>query len=329
MWVNQIRENGLGFYYFYLWCNTVCMFLQGWAEVILHLGQTWVPEYLFSFSTLSFGPVLLTCVTPQSQAPPGVNCSSPIDSRSPLGVGAVSWAKEVFYLSPGAKHFCIYSFPRCSGSVPGPWRQEVMLSPAVVNVFYSYKRKSEEVVNVSSPENIRSTTTCTPVSLRDIFSPGSCPKSSHSTQQKLVERSSRRMWTTVRSKLPLQFSSVQFSRSVISDSSWPHGPQHARPPCTTSTPRVYSNSSPLSQWCHSNISSVAPFCVQSSPASGSFQMSQLFTSGGQSIGVWASVSVLPMNTQDWSPLGWTGWISLQSKGLSRVFSNTISVFTSL
>ena len=145
-WVNQISENRLGFYYFYLWCNIVCMFLQGWAEVILHLGQTWVPESLFSFSTLSFGPVLLTYVTPQSQAPPVVNCSSPIDSRSPLGVGAVSWAKEIFYLSPGAKAFCIYSFPRCSGSVPGPWRQEVMLSPAVVNVLYSYKRKSEEVV---------------------------------------------------------------------------------------------------------------------------------------------------------------------------------------
>ena len=125
------------------------VYLQGWAEVILHLGQTWVPEDLFSFSTLSFEPVLLTCVTPQSQAPPVVKCTSPFDSRSLLGVGAVSWAKEVFYLSPGAKGFCIYSFPRGSGSVPGAWRQEVMLSPAVVNVFYSKQRKSEEVVSVS------------------------------------------------------------------------------------------------------------------------------------------------------------------------------------
>ena len=105
----------------------------------------------------------------------------------------------------------------------------------------------------------------------------------------------------------------------------PHGLQHARPPCPSPTPGVHSNSRPLSQWCHPTISSsVVPFssCLQSFPTSGSFQMSQLFTSGGQSIGVSASTSVLPMNTQDWSPLGWTGWISLQSKGLSRVFSNT-------
>ena len=117
----------------------------------------------------------------------------------------------------------------------------------------------------------------------------------------------------------------QFSRSVMSDSSRPHGPQHARPPCPSPTPRVYSNSSPLSWWCHPTISSsLVPFssCLQSFPASGSFQMSQLFTPGGQSIGVSASASVLPMNTQDWSLLGWTGWISLQSKGLSGVFSNT-------
>ena len=119
--------------------------------------------------------------------------------------------------------------------------------------------------------------------------------------------------------------SVQFSCSVVSDSSRPRGPQHARPPCPAPIPGVYSNSCPLSQWCYPTISSsVVPFssCLQSSPASGSFQMSQLFASGGQSIGVSASTSVLPMNTQDWSPLGWTGWISLQSKGLSRVFSNT-------
>ena len=124
---------------------------------------------------------------------------------------------------------------------------------------------------------------------------------------------------------PTGFSSVQFSRSVMSDSLRPHEPQHARPPCPSPTPGVYPNSCPFSRWCHPTISSsVIPFssCLQSLPASGSFQMSQLFASGSQSIGVSASTSVLPMNTQDWSPLEWTGWISLQSKGLSRVFSNT-------
>ena len=105
----------------------------------------------------------------------------------------------------------------------------------------------------------------------------------------------------------------------------PHGLQHARPPCSSPTAGVYPNSCPVSRWCHPTISSsVIPFsaCPQSFPASGSFLMSQPFTSGGQSIGVSASTSVFPMNTQDWSPLGWTGWISLQSKALSRVFSNT-------
>ena len=118
--------------------------------------------------------------------------------------------------------------------------------------------------------------------------------------------------------------SVQFSHSVMSDALQPHEPQHARPPCPSPTPRVYPNSCPLSPWCHPTISSsVVPFssCPQSFPASGSFPMSQLFASSGQSIGVSASTSVLPMNTQDWSPLGWTGWISLQSKELSRVCSN--------
>ena len=122
------------------------------------------------------------------------------------------------------------------------------------------------------------------------------------------------------------YPSIQFSRSVMSNSLQPHEPQHTRPPCPSPTPRVYPNSCPLSQQCHPTISSyVVPFssCPQSFPASGSFQMSQLFTSGGQSIGVSASASVLPMNTQDWSPLRWTGWIPLQSKGLSRVFSNTM------
>ena len=122
----------------------------------------------------------------------------------------------------------------------------------------------------------------------------------------------------------LQFSSVEFRRSVVSDSLRPHELQHARPPCPSQTPGVYSNSCPSSRWCHPAISSsVVPFstCPQSLPASGSFQMSQLFAWGDQSIGVLASASVRPMNTQDWSPLGWTGWISLQSKGLSTVFSN--------
>ena len=121
------------------------------------------------------------------------------------------------------------------------------------------------------------------------------------------------------------FSSVQFSCSVVSDSLRPHESQHTRPPCPSPNPGIYPNSCPSSWWCHSGISSsVIPFssCPQSLPASESFPMSQLFTWGGQSIGVSASTSVLPMNTQDRSPLGWTGWISLQSKGLSRVFSNS-------
>ena len=119
--------------------------------------------------------------------------------------------------------------------------------------------------------------------------------------------------------------SVQSSHSVVFDCLRPHGVQHTRPLCPSPTPRIYSNSCPLSWWCHPTISSsVDPFSSwrQSFPASGSFQMSQVFASSGQTIGVLASTSVLSMNTQDWSPLGWTGWISLHSKGLSRVFSNT-------
>ena len=111
----------------------------------------------------------------------------------------------------------------------------------------------------------------------------------------------------------------------MSESLLPQGLQHTRLPCPSPTPRAYSNSCPSSRWCHPTISSsVVPFSslLQSFPASGSFQMDQFFTSGGQSIGVSASASVLPVNIQDWFPLGWTGWISLQSKGLSRVFSNT-------
>ena len=118
---------------------------------------------------------------------------------------------------------------------------------------------------------------------------------------------------------------VQFSRSVMSNFLLPHGLQHMRPPCLSPTPGVYSNSRPLSWWCHPTISSsLVPFssCLQSFPASGSFQMSQFFASGGQNIGVSASASVLPMNIQDWFPLGWAGWISLQSRELSRVFSNS-------
>ena len=118
---------------------------------------------------------------------------------------------------------------------------------------------------------------------------------------------------------------VQFSCSVMSYSLRPHELQHARPPCPSPTPRVHSNPCPLSQWCHPTISSsVIPFssCPQSFPASGSFQMSQLFAWGGQSTGVSASASFLPKKSQDWSPSEWTGWISFQSKGLLRVFCNT-------
>ena len=126
-------------------------------------------------------------------------------------------------------------------------------------------------------------------------------------------------------KYRVEFSSDQFSRSVVFNSLWPHGLQHSRPPCPSPTPGAYSNSRPLGQWCHPTIlSSAVPFSshLQSFPASGSFPVSQFFESGGQSIWVSASASVLPMNIQDWFPLGWTGWIFLLSKGLSRVFSNT-------
>ena len=123
----------------------------------------------------------------------------------------------------------------------------------------------------------------------------------------------------------VQFSSIQFSRSVVSDSLQPHESQHTRPPCPSSTPGVHSNSRPSSLWCNPAISSsVVPFSSfpQSFPASESFPVSQLFAWGGQSTGVSALASFLPKNTQGWSPSEWTGWISLQSKGLSRVFSNT-------
>ena len=123
----------------------------------------------------------------------------------------------------------------------------------------------------------------------------------------------------------VSISSVQFCHSVVSDSLQPHESQHTKPPCSSLTPGVHSDSWASSQWCHPAISSSVVFfssCPQTLPASRSFPMSQHFTWGGQSIGVSASTSVLPTNTQEWSPLGLTGWISLQSKGLSRVFSNT-------
>ena len=128
-----------------------------------------------------------------------------------------------------------------------------------------------------------------------------------------------RMWDTHTMEY-----SVQFSCSVVSDSLRPHESQHARPPCPSPTPRVYSDFCPSSRWCHPAISfSVVPFssCPQSLPASESFPMSQFFAWGGQSTGVSALASFLPKKSQDWSPSEWTGWISLQSKGLSRVFSN--------
>ena len=154
-----------------------------------------------------------------------------------------------------------------------------------------------------------------------------CPNSGHSIKHlsTTVQSHERQGKTKVPSQVRGDFSSVQFSCSVASDSLWPHEPQHSRPPYPSPTPRVHPNPCPLSRWCHPTIlSSVVPFssCPQSFSASGSFQMSQLYASGGQSIGVSASTSFLPMNTQDWSPLGWTGWIFMQFKELSRVFSNT-------
>ena len=128
------------------------------------------------------------------------------------------------------------------------------------------------------------------------------------------------------SSYPWTDTCIQFSCSVVSDFLRSHGPQQAILPCPSPTPRTFSNSCPLSQWCHPTISSsVIPFsyCLQSFLESGYLPMSQFFTSGGQSVGVAASASVIPMNIQDWSPLGWTGWISFQSKGPSRVFSKTI------
>ena len=162
--------------------------------------------------------------------------------------------------------------------------------------------------------------------------PGACPKSCPSSWwPHPLSSTSPPAFSLTQHQVPFQwvssshqFSSVQFSRSVVSDSLRPRESQHTRPPCPSPTPGVHSNSSPSSGWCHPTISSsVVPFSsrLQSCPASGSFPISQFFTSG-QSTGVSASTSVLSVNIQSWFPLGWTGWISLQSKGLSKVFSNT-------
>ena len=141
----------------------------------------------------------------------------------------------------------------------------------------------------------------------------------------LIQWMDEQTWYIHTMECYLAISSVEFSHSVVFDSLQPHESQHARLPCPSPTAGVHSNSCPSSRWCHPAISSsVIPFfsCPQSLPASESFPMSQLFTGGGQSTGVSALASFLPKNTQDWSPLGWTGWISAQSKGLSRAFSNT-------
>ena len=150
-----------------------------------------------------------------------------------------------------------------------------------------------------------------------------CESTIFQNQIKSLIRKDKR--TILGGSMTLLLSFNHFSHSVVSDSLWPHGLQHARLPCPSPAPEVYSNSCPSSQWCHPTISSsviLFSSCLQCFPASGTFPMSQFFTSGGQSIGVSALASVLPMNIHDWFPLGWTGLISLQSKGLSRVFSNT-------
>ena len=142
----------------------------------------------------------------------------------------------------------------------------------------------------------------------------------------LPDKQKLKKMSTIKSSLKeMSNALLLFGCQVVSNSSWAHGLQHTRLPCFSPSPGVCPSTYPLNWWCHPTMSSfVAPFssCLQSFPASGSFSMSQFFTSDGQSIGVSASASILPMNIQDWFPLGWTGWISLQSKGLSRVFSNT-------
>ena len=173
--------------------------------------------------------------------------------------------------------------------------------------------KRRDMSNISLPTIIGiKASGINPCSSRNVVSRSTCGQAETISQASCLDN-----WN-------LFISSVQFSLSVMSDSLWPHGLQHTRPPCQPPAPGIYPNSYALSQWCHPTISSsVIPFssCLQSFPTSEYFQMNQHFWSGGQSIGVSASTSVLPMNIQDWSSLGWTGWISLQSKGLSKVFSN--------
>ena len=170
-------------------------------------------------------------------------------------------------------------------------------------------------------------------SIRATYSPGDC-KESDKTEWLTLSFSRLIQTLTIEQFILVDFCflllegfiSVQFSRSVVSDYLQPRESQQTRPPCPSPTPGVHSNSCPSSHWCHPAISSsVVPFssCPQSLPASKSFPMSQLFSWSGQTIGVSDLASVFPMNTQDWSPLGWYGWISLQSKGLSRVFNTTV------
>ena len=158
-----------------------------------------------------------------------------------------------------------------------------------------------------------------------------CCMTQGNSKQGLCDRLKGRVGREVRKGENMGIRSPQFSCSVMSDSLWPHESQHPRPPCSSPTPGFHSNSCPSSQWCHPAIpSSVVPFssCPQSLPASEFFPMNQHFTWSGQSTGVSALASFLPKNTQDWSPLEWTGWISLQSMGLSRIFSNTTVVVNS-
>ena len=173
------------------------------------------------------------------------------------------------------------------------------------------------MLGIHTEKNRIERNTCTPVIIAALFTIARTWKQPRCLS---ADKWIRKLWYIYRMEY-----SVQFSHSAMSDSLRPHGLQHVTSPCPSPTLGDNSDSRPLSQWWHSTISSsVVPFSshLQSFPASGSFQMNQLFASGGQRIGISASTSILPMNIQDWFPLGWAGWISLQSKGLSRVFSNT-------
>ena len=189
----------------------------------------------------------------------------------------------------------------------------------LVLLFFSGKWEKNTISKKQYVRNYKTTTEPTAVSSKQYFALNSLEKIKWSGKFEYC------WWETLKVGIVGLFSSVQFSRSVVSDSLWPHELQHARPPCPSPTPGVHSNSRPSSRWCHPAISSpVVPFssCPQSLPASESFPMSQLFAWDGQSTGVSALASFLPKKSQGWSPSEWTGWISLQSKGLSRVFSNT-------